>query len=165
MTSGKLFEEMASTLAPLAAEKRIALRFDAPPDGVIMRCDRDRVIQVLSNLIGNSIKFTPDGGSVVVAASRTGAQALVTVSDSGPGIPASVRPHIFERFWQADETARKGRGLGLYIAKGLVEAQGGAIWVDSKADAGTTFSFTLPLTPTADSPRRSSEHRPVPPSP
>ena len=74
----KLFEEMASTLAPLAAEKRIALRFDAPPDGVIMRCDRDRVIQVLSNLIGNSIKFTPDGGSVVVAASCAGTQALVT---------------------------------------------------------------------------------------
>jgi len=156
----KLFEEMALTQAPLAAEKRIALRFDAPPVGLIMRCDRDRVIQVLSNLIGNSIKFTPHGGSVVVAASATATQGLVTVSDSGPGIPATVRPHIFERFWQAEETARKGRGLGLYIAKGLVEAQGGAIWVDSKTDQGTTFSFTLPLPPAADSPRRSSEQRP-----
>jgi len=161
----KLFEEMASTLAPLAAEKRIALRFDAPPDGVIMRCDRDRVIQVLSNLIGNSIKFTPDDGSVVVAASCAGTQALVTVSDNGPGIPATVRPHIFERFWQAEETARKGRGLGLYIAKGLVEAQGGAIWVDSTRDEGTTFSFTLPLASAADSERRSSERRPGPPFP
>jgi len=161
----RLFDEIALTLAPLAAEKRIALRFDAPPEGVSMRCDRDRVIQVLSNLIGNSIKFTPDGGSVVVAASGTGTQALVTVSDSGPGIPASVRPHIFERFWQAEETARKGRGLGLYIAKGLVEAQGGAIWVDSKTDEGTTFSFTLPLAPAVDSARRSSDHGPGPPSP
>jgi PAS domain S-box-containing protein len=157
---GRLFEEMALTLAPLAAEKRIALRFDVPPDGVSMHCDRDRVIQVLSNLIGNSIKFTPDGGSVVVAASATGTQGLVTVSDSGPGIPSSVRPHIFERFWQAEETARKGRGLGLYIAKGLVEAQGGAIWVDSQPEAGTTFSFTLPLAPARDSARRASEHRP-----
>ncbi len=161
----RLFEEMASTLAPLAAEKRIELRFDAPPDGVIMRCDRDRVIQVLSNLIGNSIKFTPNGGSVVVAASGTGTQALVTVSDSGPGIPASVRPHIFERFWQAEETARKGRGLGLYIAKGLVEAQGGAIWVDSKTDEGTTFSFTLPLTPARDSAKLALAHRPSARSP
>ena len=161
----QLFEEMASTLAPLAAEKRIALRFDTPPDGVIMRCDRDRVIQVLSNLIGNSIKFTPDGGSVAVAASVTGTQALVTVSDNGPGIPATVRPHIFERFWQAEETARKGRGLGLYIAKGLVEAQGGAIWVDSKTDAGTTFSFTLPLARAADSARPASEQRSIPPFP
>jgi PAS domain S-box-containing protein len=156
----KLFEEMALTLGPLAAEKRIALRFDAPPDGLITRCDRDRVIQVLSNLIGNSIKFTPDGGSVVVAASCAGTQALVTVSDSGPGIPSSVRPHIFERFWQAEETARKGRGLGLYIAKGLVEAQGGAIWVDSTRDEGTTFSFTLPLPSASDSARRSNERRP-----
>ena len=156
----KVFEEMASTLGPLAAEKRIALRFDTPPDGLITRCDRDRVIQVLSNLIGNSIKFTPNGGSVVVAASCAGTQALVTVSDSGPGIPSSVRPHIFERFWQAEETARKGRGLGLYIAKGLVEAQGGAIWVDSKSDAGTTFSFTLPLRPAAATPKLSVVPRP-----
>jgi signal transduction histidine kinase len=161
----KLFEEMASTLAPLAAEKRIALRFDVSPEGVTMHCDRDRVIQVLSNLIGNSIKFTPDGGSVVVAASQAGTQALVTVSDSGPGIPASVRPHIFERFWQAEETARKGRGLGLYIAKGLVEAQGGAIWVDSKPDEGTTFSFTLPLASAASSAKRSNARRTIPPFP
>jgi PAS domain S-box-containing protein len=143
----KVFDDIALTLAPLAAEKRIALRFDVPPEALLAHCDRDRVIQVLSNLIGNSIKFTPDGGSVVVAASGSGTNALLTVSDSGPGIPSTLRPHIFERFWQAEETARKGRGLGLYIAKGLVEAQGGAIWVDSSRDEGTTFSFTLPLSP------------------
>jgi signal transduction histidine kinase len=161
----RLFEETALMLAPLTAEKRIALRFDAPPDALTMHCDPDRVIQVLSNLIVNSIKFTPDRSSIVVAAAVAGTQALLTVSDNGPGIPAAVRPHIFERFWQAEETARKGRGLGLYIAKGLVEAQGGAIWVDSKPDAGTTFSFTLPLTPAGDSPRQSTEHRPGPPFP
>jgi PAS domain S-box-containing protein len=141
----RLFDEAFVTMGALAAEKTVALRFDAPADGVMVRCDRDRVVQVLSNLIGNSIKFTPSGGEIAVAASASAGRALITVTDTGPGIAPSVRPHIFDRFWQAEETARKGRGLGLYIAKGLVEAQGGAIWVDSKPDAGTTFSFTLPV--------------------
>jgi PAS domain S-box-containing protein len=146
----RLFDDASVTLGPLAAEKRITLRFAAPPEGLMIRCDRDRFVQVLSNLIGNSIKFTPEGGSITVTASVFAAQALLTVSDTGSGISPTVRPHIFERFWQADETARKGRGLGLYITKGLVEAQGGAIWVDSPGATGTTFSFTLPLAPDAD---------------
>ena len=106
---------------------------------------RDRVLQVLSNLVGNSIKFTPAGGSITVSARAAAGQVLFAVSDTGPGIAPALRPRIFERFWQAEETARKGQGLGLYIAKGLVEAQGGTISVDSADTGGTTFSFTLPI--------------------
>ena len=106
-------------------------------------------MQVLSNLVGNAIKFTPSGGSIVVSAGSADGTALVTIQDSGPGISSSVRPHIFERFYQADESGKQGRGLGLFIAKSLVEAQGGAIWVDSGAQGGARFSFTLPLAPRA----------------
>ena len=112
---------------------------------MVARCDADRVLQVLSNLVGNSIKFTPAGGSITVSARAAAGQVLFAVSDTGPGIAPALRPRIFERFWQAEETARKGQGLGLYIAKGLVEAQGGTISVDSADTGGTTFSFTLPI--------------------
>ena len=146
----KLFDETAVMFAPLVEEKQISLRVDVPPERLDVRCDPSRAVQVLSNLIGNSIKFTPDGGSIKVTARIAARHALVTVSDTEPGIPPGIRPHIFERFWQADDASRKGRGLGLYIAKGLVEAQGGAIWVDSPAEGGTTFSFTLPLASAAE---------------
>jgi K+-sensing histidine kinase KdpD len=81
---------------------------------------------------------------------------LFAVSDTGPGIAPALRPRIFERFWQAEETARKGQGLGLYIAKGLVEAQGGTISVDSADTGGTTFSFTLPIVEAASAPTTAS---------
>jgi len=146
----KLFDETAELFAPLVEEKGIALSVLVPAERIDVRCDPSRAVQVLSNLIGNSIKFTPAGGSITLSAEVAGTHALVSVTDTGPGIPPVVRPHIFERFWSADETARKGRGLGLYIAKGLVEALGGAIWVDSPAGGGTTFSFTLPLASAAE---------------
>jgi hypothetical protein len=133
---------------------------DVPPERVDVRCDPSRAVQILSNLVGNSIKFTPGGGSITLSAQVTATHVMVSVTDSGPGIPPLVRPRIFERFWSADEAGRKGRGLGLYIAKGLVEAQGGAIWVDSPAGGGTTFSFTLPLASAAeaDRSRAATEH-------
>jgi len=147
----RVFEDTTAVLGPLAAEKGVGLQVEPPADDLVVRCDRHRVLQVLSNLVGNAIKFTPEGGSITVAARTMSPQVLVTVRDTGPGISPTVRPHIFERFWQAEETARKGRGLGLYIAKGLVEAQGGALWVDSSpAEGGTTFSFTLPLAPAVE---------------
>jgi len=126
---------------------------DVPPERVDVRCDPNRAVQILSNLVGNSIKFTPGGGSITLSAQVTATSVMVSVTDSGPGIPPVVRPRIFERFWSADGAGRKGRGLGLYIAKGLVEAQGGAIWVDSPAGGGTTFSFTLPLASVAEADR------------
>jgi signal transduction histidine kinase len=108
------------------------------------RCDRERILQVLTNLVSNAIKFTPVGGSVRVQATRREHEVVVSVRDTGPGIPADQRARIFDRFWQAKETARLGTGLGLSIAKGLVERHGGHLWVDSEVGVGSTFSFTLP---------------------
>jgi signal transduction histidine kinase len=110
--------------------------------------------QVLSNLLDNAFKFTPRGGRVTVAAQIANGAALCTITDSGSGIPPEIRPHVFERFVQADES-RPGRGLGLFITKGLIEAQQGAIWVDSQPGLGTTFSFTVPLAPAPAEPNES----------
>jgi signal transduction histidine kinase len=99
---------------------------------------------VLGNLIGNAIKFTPDGGSVHVSAAQSDDEVLFTVRDSGVGVSAKQLPHVFDRFWQATPKARLGSGLGLTIAKGVVEALGGRIWMESRPGEGTTFFFTLP---------------------
>jgi signal transduction histidine kinase len=103
------------------------------------------VLQVLSNLIGNAVKFTPEGGSVLVTASRQDQAARFAVVDTGPGIPDDELPQIWEPFWQAKTHARRGLGLGLFIAKALVEAHGGQIWAESMVGVGTAFCFTLPL--------------------
>jgi signal transduction histidine kinase len=108
-------------------------------------CDRERVLQVLGNLIGNAIKFTPDGGSVRVNAEQLDDEVLFSVRDSGIGVSPKQLPHVFDRFWQATPKTRLGSGLGLTIAKGVVEALGGRIWVESRPGEGTTFFFTLPL--------------------
>ncbi len=160
----QLFDEASELFAPLVEEKGIAFRVAVSAERLDVRCDPSRAVQILSNLIGNSIKFTPGGGSITLSAQRAATHVLVSVTDTGPGIPPVIRPHIFERFWSADGSARKGRGLGLYIAKGLVEAQGGAIWVDSPAGGGTTFSFTLPLASAAaaDSVGAATHRDPVP---
>ena len=111
-------------------------------------CDRERVLQVLGNLIGNAIKFTPDGGAVQVSAEPFDDEVLFTVRDTGVGVSPKQLPHVFDRFWQATPKARLGSGLGLTIAKGVVEALGGRIWVESRPGDGTTFFFTLPLAET-----------------
>ena len=99
---------------------------------------------MLSNLVGNAIKFTPEGGRIRIQAERREGEALISVRDTGRGIPEDVLPHIFERYWQPEETRHQGAGLGLSIVKGIVEAHGGRIWVESRPGAGTTFFFTLP---------------------
>jgi len=149
----RLCEDALAMLAPAAAEKAVKLHLDLRHAGLVTYCDRGRVVQVLSNLLGNAVKFTPAGGTVTLSVEQTGDNAQFTVLDTGPGVPPAVREHIFERFWQAEETARKGRGLGLYIAKGLVEAQGGTMWMESPARGGASFSFTLPLSPANDAQR------------
>jgi signal transduction histidine kinase len=105
--------------------------------------DRERILQVLSYLLDNAIKFTP-AGTVAVSARRVDGKVQFDVSDSGRGIAPSDVPHVFERYWKADSGGKRGSGLGLYLAKRIVEAHGGAIWVDSTPDQGSTFSFTLP---------------------
>jgi PAS domain S-box-containing protein len=142
---GRLFDDAAMVLGPLAAEKNLTLRFDVEGGNLSVSCDGDRVLQVLSNLIGNAIKFTPADGTITITGRNRAGRAEVTVSDTGSGIPPNARPHIFERFWRGDAKTHKGRGLGLYIAKGLVEAHGGTLAVESVGSAGVVFSFTLPL--------------------
>jgi signal transduction histidine kinase len=127
-----------------AAEHGIDLSIEALPD-VKISCDRQRVLQVLSNLIGNALKLSTDGSSITVEGTVSGSSLLLSVSDEAGGIRPEERGHIFERFWQGSNAGRRGTGLGLYITKGLVEAQGGHIWVASTPGRGTTFHFTVPL--------------------
>lgn len=110
-----------------------------------IHADRHRVMQVVSNLIGNSLKFTPPGGRITVEARQHDGEILFSVSDTGPGIAREHLSDIFSPYWQAKRTERLGAGLGLPIAKGIVEAHGGKVWVESEPNRGTTFYFTLPL--------------------
>lgn len=127
-----------------ARERELSLTCTVPDGlpGVIG--ERDRLIQVLSNLIGNAVKFTPPRGRISVRARLLDAHLGVSVEDTGPGISGEDLPHLFDRFWQADRAARGGTGLGLAIAKGIVEAHGGHIWAESLLGRGTTFHFTIP---------------------
>ncbi|HSJ33228.1 MAG TPA: HAMP domain-containing sensor histidine kinase, partial [Longimicrobiales bacterium] len=109
--------------------------------------DRSQIERVLSNLIGNAVKFTPRGGAVTVTASLSGEEVCFAVADTGPGIPQSDLPHVFSRYWQATRGDRRGVGLGLAIAQGIVTAHGGRIWVDSEPERGAVFYFTVPVTP------------------
>ncbi|HEV8324932.1 MAG TPA: PAS domain-containing sensor histidine kinase [Myxococcota bacterium] len=148
-----LVEEAVDALQPLAAEKSLRLeRLVDPALPAELLCDRRRLFQVFSNLIGNAIKFTPAGGRITVRAEAQRGEVRFSVSDTGPGIPTEQLPHLFDRFWQGNPTGREGTGLGLYIAKGIVEAHGGRIWVDSQPGEGGTFTFALPLDPPADEP-------------
>src|SRR5690606_4374531 len=112
------------------------------PASLVVRADKERVIQVLSNLIGNAVKFTREGGSISVGAERQPSSVCVTVADTGQGITEEQMPHLFDRYWQARRDGRLGIGLGLTIAKGIIEAHGGTIRAESTPGRGTTFSFT-----------------------
>jgi PAS domain S-box-containing protein len=111
--------------------------------------DEARVLQVLGNLIGNALKFTPAGGHIDVRVSRKGGEIEVCVADTGQGIAPEHLAHVFERFWQAQKADRRGAGLGLPIAKGIVEAHHGRIWIESEVGRGTRILFTLPIAPAA----------------
>jgi PAS domain S-box-containing protein len=139
-----LLEEVLETFRPLALDRSITLESTVAAGGCTVSCDSNRVAQVVSNLVGNAFKFTLAGGQVLVQAEKQEQGALISVRDTGKGIAADVLPRIFERYWQPEESRRQGAGLGLSIAKGIVEAHGGRIWVESRPGAGTTFFFTLP---------------------
>jgi len=112
--------------------------------------DRDRLEQVFENLVGNAVKFTPRGGTIVVGATPRAGEVLFWVADTGAGIASGDLPHVFERFWQARRPGRRGAGLGLPIVKGIVEAHDGRIWVESTPGRGSTFFFTIPSAPRAE---------------
>ncbi len=147
-----------------AGAERISLQLviDSPVPRTYL--DVHRIQQVLSNLLGNALKFTPDGGTITVHVRRyEPGGAVVSVIDSGPGLSAEQLPHIFSRFWQGERADRRGIGLGLAIAKGLVEAHGGEIWVESDPGEGCRFHFTLPAAEGAEAEREPlDEQHPVP---
>ena len=132
------------TFRPLAYQRGIHLEVVAPETDIALRADPLRVSQIVGNLIGNALKFTPERGHVTFRAAPNGQLVVFEVADSGPGIPPAHLEHLFERFWQSRQNDHRGVGLGLPIAKGLVEAHGGTLSVRSTLGAGSTFSFTLP---------------------
>jgi signal transduction histidine kinase/PAS domain-containing protein len=143
---GPLVGDALDALRPQAAARSLRLELDLPAgDRFTVDVDRDRVIQVLDNLIGNAIKFTGPGGAITVRVEPRGGELWFSVADTGPGIAPDDLPHVFDRFWKVGQTAHLGTGLGLAIAKGLVEAHGGRIWAESAPGVGSRFWFALPL--------------------
>ena len=140
-----LFGETYELFKSQAATTSITLQYHVGEGAGPVYADRHRVLQVLSNLIGNAMKFTPPGGIIAFRAEPHDTTVQITVADNGPGIPKENLGDIFNPYWQAKRTARLGAGLGLPIAKGIVESHGGRIWVESEPGAGTTFHFTLPV--------------------
>jgi len=149
VSTATLLSETTEALRPQATERGITLSLDRVTE-VPVRADRTRVGQVLGNLIGNALKFTPPRGHVSVGAHREDGVVVIEVADDGPGIPQQYRAHLFDRFWQARSNDGRGVGLGLTITRGIVEAHGGRIWVDSAPGRGSRFSFTLPLASDAE---------------
>lgn len=140
----KLFREGCEELGHVARENGVRLRCrvaDLPELDV----DPERIRQVLANLVGNAVRYTPEGGVVTVEAAEDDGEVRVSVSDTGPGIPREEIAHLFDPFWQGEGGKGQGAGLGLAIVKGLVEAHGGRVWAATSSDTGATFCFILPV--------------------
>jgi PAS domain S-box-containing protein len=142
---GDLLDHALEMMRPGAEDARVELTSAPEPGLPEIAADRERILQVFSNLIGNAVKFSSAGGRIDLSARRSGDHVCFSVSDTGPGIAPDHLPHLFDRFWQARPTDRRGAGLGLTIAKGIVEAHGGRIWAESTPGTGSTFFFTVPM--------------------
>ncbi len=147
--STALIQTVSKRLRHQFDEKQVALTLSLPHDPILVLADEDRIIQVLTNLIGNALQYTPSNGDVTVSIERDKNDARISVRDTGFGIPAEHLKHIFDRFYRVDKSrsrAHGGSGIGLTIAKHLVEANGGKIWAESAGEnKGSAFVFTLPL--------------------
>ena len=143
---GRLLDESLDVLEPLAMARGQTLALDVSPGLPDVLADAARVEQLLSNVVGNAIKYTPRGGRIELSARHAPNDGCVVVAvrDTGSGIPAEQLPHVFDRYWQSARTGRHGAGLGLTIAKGIVEAHGGRIELESEPGRGPTVTFTLP---------------------
>jgi signal transduction histidine kinase len=144
MYIGEVIDDALELVESTVRTRRIRLEHVVAKDLPPIWGDRDRLAQALSNLLGNAVKFTPDGGRIRVTVEGNGAMVTTSVTDSGSGIPPDKLPHIFDRFWQATNGDRRGLGLGLSIVKGIIEAHGGEVRVRSAPNEGTTIGFVLP---------------------
>lgn len=143
-----LAREGIEMMEPIAADHGIHLESGISAELPRVYADHKRILQVISNLVGNAIKFTPAGGRITLGAQSQGDRLTFWVADTGRGIPRDELPHLFNRFWRGAH-AGSGAGLGLSIARSVVEAHGGRIWAESEPGHGATFHFALPLTPAA----------------
>jgi two-component system, sensor histidine kinase and response regulator len=141
--AGQLASEAVAVHEPLAQHKgiRLAAQCEVPTEVVV--CDRERILQVLANLLGNAVKFCRHGDQIQVRVRRVEGQVQVSVVDTGPGIAPADLPMVFDAYWSGANDRRTGTGLGLYITKRIIEAHGGRIWIDSEPGQGTTVHFTL----------------------
>jgi len=144
LSARELIVGAVDTQRPLASSSSLELRVDLDREIPDVFGDRHRLLQVFENLIGNAIKFTKAGGRITVGAASRDHEVIFRVADTGSGIAPENLPRVFDRFWQAASATRQGAGLGLPITKGIVEAHGGRIWVESTPERGTTISFTIP---------------------
>jgi PAS domain S-box-containing protein len=142
--AAELLREARAFLEPLTTARSLRLVCDEASGDVAVSVDGQQILRVISNLVGNSIKFTPEGGTIRLRAVPAEGEVRFSVADTGSGIPAEQLPRMFDRYWQAHAGDRRGAGLGLSIARGIVEAHGGRIWAESEPGAGTTVSFTVP---------------------
>jgi two-component system phosphate regulon sensor histidine kinase PhoR len=141
-----LVEEVIARFKPQSERKTVSLSAELFADLPLIRADKDRIYQAITNLVHNAIKFTSSGGCVVISTGVSENSILVKVSDTGVGISSKDLPRIFERFYKADKArSGEGAGLGLAIAKHVIQAHGGDIWVESEEGKGSTFFFSLPL--------------------
>jgi two-component system sensor histidine kinase VicK len=163
MSIAAVVESVLATMRPLLDNKRQTLTTGVPPDLPDVLGDRDRVVQVMTNLVSNAHKYTQAGGHIRICAERAGEFVRVGVADDGMGIPSEDIPRLFTRFFRVDSSLTReigGTGLGLSIVKSIVELQGGSVSVDTELGCGSTFAFTLPL---ATRPSEASEptHLPI----
>jgi len=143
-----LARTVTKRLAPHSESKRISLNLELAPYLPHVLADEDRAVQVLTNLTGNALHYTPEGGRITISAKQVGNEVQIAVRDTGIGIPPEHLSHIFDRFYRVDKSRSRqsggGSGIGLTIARALVEAHGGHIWAESAGDGkGSTFTFTL----------------------
>lgn len=154
-----LVREMCESNAPIARQKgqTIVCRIG---DGLPPICgDRERLVQVFGNLIGNATKFAPERGTITIEVRHAGRDVEFIVADTGPGIPEADLKRVFSPYWQAKKTAHMGAGLGLAIVRGIVEAHGGKVWAENAPGGGAVFRFTIPVVGKADAPRAQPQSR------
>ena len=141
-----IIDDAMEMLQPVANEKGITVVTDVAHGDTLVLADKNRILQALSNLTGNAVKFTPAGGTVTIRTELNDQLAVFSVADTGPGISSDQLPRVFERFYQGGARSVEGAGLGLAIVRGIIKAHGGDVWVESELGQGTTFSFSLPVT-------------------